>query len=80
MIEGIHYLNSGDWVETMSALAEDHEGNWQLIYYREIDFRDIQNDLQQHTFQSDATIVPMRQVSFETRNDEDITPPNIRLQ
>ena len=80
MIEGIHYLNSGDWVETMSALAEDHEGNWQLIYYREIDFRDIQNDVQQHTFQSDATIVPMRQVSFETRNDEDITPPNIRLQ
>ena len=80
MIEGIHYLNSGDWVETMSALAEDHEGNWQLIYYREIDFKDIQNDLQQHTFQSDATIVPMRQVSFETRNDEDITPPNIRLQ
>ena len=39
MIDGIQYLNSGDWVETMSALAEDHEGNWQLIYYNEIDFR-----------------------------------------
>ena len=38
MIEGIEYLNSGDWVETMSALAEDHEGNWQLIFYNEIDF------------------------------------------
>jgi UDP-2,3-diacylglucosamine pyrophosphatase LpxH len=38
-IEGIIYLNSGDWVETMSALAEDHEGNWQLIYYNEIDFK-----------------------------------------
>lgn len=38
-IEGITYLNSGDWVETMSALAEDHEGNWQLIYYNEIDFK-----------------------------------------
>ncbi|ERM84437.1 phosphoesterase [Rhodonellum psychrophilum GCM71 = DSM 17998] len=39
MIDGIHYLNSGDWVETMSALAEDHDGNWQLIYYNEIDFK-----------------------------------------
>lgn len=38
-IEGITYLNSGDWVETMSALAEDHKGNWQLIYYNEIDFK-----------------------------------------
>lgn len=39
IIDGITYLNSGDWVETMSALAEDYEGNWQLIYYNEIDFK-----------------------------------------
>lgn len=37
-IDGVHYLNSGDWVETMSALAEDHEGNWQLIYFSEAKF------------------------------------------
>ncbi len=37
-IDGIAYYNSGDWVETLSALAEDHDGNWQLIYYNEIDF------------------------------------------
>ncbi len=37
-INGIQYLNSGDWVESLSALAEDHLGNWQLIYYNEIDF------------------------------------------
>lgn len=29
----IHYLNSGDWVETMSALAEDENGNWSVIRY-----------------------------------------------
>ena len=34
MINGIHYLNSGDWVETMSALAEDHDGNWEILYYK----------------------------------------------
>ncbi len=32
-IGGIRYMNSGDWVETMSALVEDHEGNWSLLYY-----------------------------------------------
>lgn len=31
--EGIHYLNSGDWVETMSALTEDEEGNWTIRYF-----------------------------------------------
>lgn len=35
MIDGIHYLNSGDWVETMSALVETTEGEWKLIYYSE---------------------------------------------
>ncbi|GAB3234491.1 UDP-2,3-diacylglucosamine diphosphatase [Algoriphagus aestuariicola] len=80
MIDGIHYLNSGDWVETMSALAEDHEGNWQLIYYREIDFRGIQAETQLTPFPlPEATIIPLRQVSFESRSDDDITPPTIRL-
>lgn len=32
-ISGIHYLNSGDWVESMSALIEDTEGNWRVFYY-----------------------------------------------
>ncbi|GAB2522192.1 UDP-2,3-diacylglucosamine diphosphatase [Spirosoma aerophilum] len=31
--DGIIYMNSGDWVESLSALVEDHEGNWSLLYY-----------------------------------------------
>ncbi len=34
-INGIHYLNSGDWVETMSALTENENGEWDIIYYAE---------------------------------------------
>lgn len=34
-IDGIHYLNSGDWVETLSALVEDEAGNWKVVYYNE---------------------------------------------
>jgi UDP-2,3-diacylglucosamine pyrophosphatase LpxH len=33
---GIEYLNSGDWIESLSALAEDDEGNWKIIYYNDI--------------------------------------------
>jgi hypothetical protein len=28
-------MNSGDWVESLSALVEDYNGNWSLIYYNE---------------------------------------------
>jgi len=33
MIGNIHYLNSGDWVESMTALVETAEGEWRIIYY-----------------------------------------------
>lgn len=36
VIEGIHYLNSGDWVETLSGLAEDLDGKWKVVYYKDI--------------------------------------------
>lgn len=32
-MEGFTYLNSGDWVESMTALAEDFEGHWHLLNY-----------------------------------------------
>lgn len=36
MINGIHYLNSGDWVETLSGLVEDYDGKWKIVYYKDI--------------------------------------------
>ena len=33
-IDGIHYLNSGDWIENLSCLVETHEGEWKLIFYK----------------------------------------------
>lgn len=35
MIDGIHYLNSGDWVETMSALLEHEDGTWEVYFHKE---------------------------------------------
>ncbi len=38
MINGVEYLNSGDWIESLSALVEDFDGNWSLVYAeREVD-------------------------------------------
>jgi UDP-2,3-diacylglucosamine pyrophosphatase LpxH len=31
----IHYLNSGDWVETLSAIVETENNEWKIIYYQE---------------------------------------------
>ena len=32
-IDGLHYLNSGDWVETMSALLEHEDGTWEVYMH-----------------------------------------------
>jgi len=33
MIDGIHYCNDGDWVESCSALVEHHDGRFELIHW-----------------------------------------------
>jgi len=33
-IDGIIYMNSGDWIENMSALCQDFNGNWQIKYFK----------------------------------------------
>ena len=35
MVGDIHYLNSGDWVESMTALVEYHDGRFEIIGYKE---------------------------------------------
>ena len=46
VIEGVRYLNSGDWVETLSALVEDYDGNWRIVYYKDVfPFGAIRDDM-----------------------------------
>jgi UDP-2,3-diacylglucosamine pyrophosphatase LpxH len=35
MIGDIHYLNSGDWVESLTAIVERHDGRFELITYKD---------------------------------------------
>jgi len=32
----ILYLNSGDWVESLSALVENNDGEWDILFYNEL--------------------------------------------
>jgi len=32
-VNGITYMNSGDWVESCSALVENHDGSWEIVYW-----------------------------------------------
>ena len=34
-IDGIHYLNCGDWVESCTAIAETMDGRWELIHFHQ---------------------------------------------
>jgi UDP-2,3-diacylglucosamine pyrophosphatase LpxH len=34
VIDGIHYLNDGDWVESCTALVEHHDGRFEIIVWR----------------------------------------------
>ena len=31
-IEDVLYLNSGDWIESLTALVEGYDGNWEVLY------------------------------------------------
>ncbi len=35
MIDGIRYLNSGDWVESLTAVVEHHDGRFEVIQYED---------------------------------------------
>lgn len=35
-INGVIYMNSGDWVESCSAIVENHDGTWEAILWNEV--------------------------------------------
>lgn len=34
-INGIEYMNDGDWVESMTALVEKYDGTWEIVHWLE---------------------------------------------
>ena len=55
IIEGIHYLNSGDWVESNTAIVEDLRGQMQILDYK-IFLRNLSLIKEQATFVTSRSI------------------------
>jgi UDP-2,3-diacylglucosamine pyrophosphatase LpxH len=36
MVDGMLYCNDGDWVESLTALVEDHSGQLRLVEWKQI--------------------------------------------
>ena len=36
MIDGVHYLNCGDWVESCTAIGERHDGAFEVIRWKDV--------------------------------------------
>lgn len=34
----VHYLNSGDWVESLTALVENEQGEWEIVTYDKAEY------------------------------------------
>jgi UDP-2,3-diacylglucosamine pyrophosphatase LpxH len=48
-IDGIIYYNSGDWVESLTALVEDYQGNWDIVYFKDKLISDSQDEEKEET-------------------------------
>jgi UDP-2,3-diacylglucosamine pyrophosphatase LpxH len=56
MIDGIRYLNSGDWVESLTAIVEHQNGTMELIRYE-----DFMGELAREAVQDVRPAVPIEQ-------------------
>lgn len=45
----IHYLNSGDWIESMTALTEDEYGQWNILNYNDSEYSKSKRDAKEET-------------------------------
>jgi len=62
MLGGVHYLNSGDWVESLTALVEHHDGRMEIVtfedFLREHPYPEVEAEVSTHE-ESLATLVEM---------------------
>lgn len=47
-IDGVVYMNDGDWVESCTALVEHLDGVWEIIYWKEIINVDVNSTSSTH--------------------------------
>ena len=66
----IHYLNSGDWVESLTAIVEHHDGRMELIEYEKFMTECYEKSLKQAT--AEVRAVTPRAVLCEPQPDVEV--------
>jgi UDP-2,3-diacylglucosamine pyrophosphatase LpxH len=69
-IGNVEYMNSGDWVETLSALVETHEGVWGIVYYNETLIEEEVMDEEEHEDGNslEDDIISLREALFKQKS------------
>ena len=81
IIDGVHYLNSGDWVESMTAIVEHMDGKVEVLEYNDfLKKLDAIRKEEQSPINSDRydhnRYDEFQSVSSETYNDDTIVLAN----
>ena len=50
-IDGVAYMNDGDWVESCTALVEHHDGRWEIVTWTRSSDEPKQQDNNSNTFE-----------------------------
>lgn len=50
----IHYLNAGDWVESMTALVENEQGEWNIVLYNDTEYKSVEDITSRNTLYSEV--------------------------
>lgn len=71
-INGITYLNSGDWVESLTALVEDFNGEWSLVYYSE-------SEIKKTVEEKEKNKKPIKMVEYESYFEPSLSIPKTEV-
>lgn len=78
-IDGIRYMNDGDWVESCTALVEHLDGTWEIVYWTKeksnVDNVDNSSSYKQpsgHSRSSDIGISDTTKLPSKSGNNEDM--------
>jgi UDP-2,3-diacylglucosamine pyrophosphatase LpxH len=66
-MNGVMYMNSGDWVESLTALVETMEGEWKIVHFEEKLIADTQPDEEEEEEENSSYIEDLMMLREELK-------------
>ena len=67
-IDGIKYMNDGDWVESLTALVEHHDGQWEIVTWTQ-ETDNVVDDIDSSTHNEPARSTRKNRTSVQRSKD-----------